>query len=267
MIRLGGAEQTRQAYRDRRTLPWIEELLQDLRFGLRMMARNRGFTVVAVLTLAIGIGATATAFTWIDAVLLQPLSGVKEPNRLVTVETVTSNGEWVPNSYPDFIDFRDRLKLFDGVAVTHVSAFSVGKENHAERVWGELVSGNFFAVLGVKAEAGRMFLPAEFGDVPGAYPVAVISDRYWRSHYGADPSVIGRTIRINQHELTIVGVAAPAVSRIDSRDFVRHLGAVHGAVGAEWRAIVDAARPARSEHAGHRAAEAGRELSSRLGSN
>ena len=209
LIRLGGAEQTRQAYRDRRTLPWIEELLQDLRFGLRMMARNRGFTVVAVLTLAIGIGATATAFTWIDAVLLQPLSGVKEPNRLVTVETVTSNGEWVPNSYPDFIDFRDRLKLFDGVAVTHVSAFSVGKENHAERVWGELVSGNFFAVLGVKAEAGRMFLPAEFGDVPGAYPVTVISDRYWRSHYGADPAVIGRTIRINQHELTIVGVAAP----------------------------------------------------------
>jgi hypothetical protein len=142
-------------------------------------------------------------------VLLQPLSGVSEPNRLVTLETVTSNGDWVPNSYPDFIDFRDRLKLFDGIAVSHVSAFSVGKEDHAERVWGELVSGNFFSVLGVKVEAGRLFLPSESGDVPGAYPVAVISDRYWRSHYGADPSVVGKTIRINQHELTIVGVAAP----------------------------------------------------------
>jgi predicted permease len=209
LIRLGGAEQTRQAYRERRTLPWIEELLQDVRFGLRMMARNGGFTGVAILTLAIGIGATATVFTWIDAVLLQPLSGVAEPNRLVTVETVTSNGEWVPNSYPDFVDFRDRLKLFDGIAVAHLAAFSVGSEDHAERVWGELVSGNFFSVLGVKPEAGRMFLPSEFGDAPGAYPVAVISDRYWRSHYGADPSVVGKLIQINQHELTIVGVAAP----------------------------------------------------------
>ncbi len=209
LIRLGGVEQTRQAYRERRTLTWIEALLQDVRFGVRMMARNRGFTIVAIMTLAIGIGATATAFTWIDAVLLQPLSGVSEPNRLVTLETVTANGDWVPNSYPDFIDFRDRLKLFDGIAAAHVSAFSVGKEDHAERVWGELVSGNFFSVLGVKAEQGRMFSPSESGDVPGAYPVAVISDRYWRSHYGADPSVVGKTIRINQHELTIVGVAAP----------------------------------------------------------
>ena len=209
LIRLGGMEQTRQAYRERRTLPWVEALLQDVRFAVRMMARNRGFTAVAIVTLAIGIGATATAFTWVDAVLLQPLSGVSEPNRLVTLETVTSNGDWVPNSYPDFIDFRDRLKLFDGIAVSHVSAFSVGKEDHAERVWGELVSGNFFSVLGVKAEQGRTFLPSESGDVPGAYPVAVISDRYWRSHYGADPSVVGKTIRINQNELTIVGVAPP----------------------------------------------------------
>ncbi|MGA8669394.1 MAG: ABC transporter permease [Terracidiphilus sp.] len=209
LIRLGGMEQTRQAYRERRTLPWVEALLQDVRFAVRMMARNRGFTAVAIVTLAIGIGATAAAFTWVDAVLLQSLSGVSEPNRLVTLETVTSNGDWVPNSYPDFIDFRDRLKLFDGIAVSHVSAFSVGKEDHAERVWGELVSGNFFSVLGVKAEQGRTFLPSESGDVPGAYPVAVISDRYWRSHYGADPSVVGKTIRINQNELTIVGVAPP----------------------------------------------------------
>ena len=209
LLRLGGAERTRQAWRERRTLPWLEDLLRDLRFGLRSMARNSGFSIVVVLTLAIGIGATATAFTWIDSVLLHPLSGVAEPNRLVTIETVTSNGEWVPNSYPDFIDFRDHLKLFDGVAVAHIAAFSIGQQDHAERVWGELVSGNFFSVLGVKAELGRMFLPSEFGDTPGAYPVVVISDQYWRSHYGANPSVIGKTIQINQHELTIVGVAAP----------------------------------------------------------
>jgi predicted permease len=210
LIRLGGVEQTRQAHRERRTLPLLEDLLHDLRYGLRMMARNPAFTAVAVLTLAIGIGTTTTAFTWINAVMLQPLGGVADPNRLVILETVTPNGEWVPNSYPDFIDFRDRLKLLDGVAVTRPSAFSVGREDHAERVWGELVSGNFFAVLGVKAEIGRLFLPSEYADAPGKFPIAVISDRYWRSHYAADPSIVGRTIVINQHELTVVGVAAPA---------------------------------------------------------
>ena len=210
LIALRGVEQTRQAYRDRATLTWLESLIQDVRFGLRMLARNPGFTSVVVLTLAVGIGASSTVFTWIDAVLLQPLGGVAEPSRLVTLESVTPDGEWVPNSYPDFIDFRDHLKLFDGVAVTRPAALSAGSDDRAERIWAELVSGNFFAVLGVKPELGRMFLPKEFGDTPGAYPVAVISDRYWRTHYGADPNLIGRTIRINQHELTIVGVAPAA---------------------------------------------------------
>ena len=209
LVRLGGAEQTRQAYRERNTLPWLEDLLADARYGLRTMARNPGYTAVAVLTLAVGIGACATAFTWINAVLLQPLSGVADPSRLVTLESVTPNDGWVPNSYPDFIDFRDRLKLLDGVAVTHITALSVGKEDHAERVWAELVSGNFFSVLGVKPEVGRVFLPSEYGDTPGAYPIVVISDRYWRSHLGADPGVVGKTLRVNQHELTIVGVADP----------------------------------------------------------
>jgi predicted permease len=210
LIRLGGAEQTRQAQRERRTLPWIEDLLHDLRYGLRMMARNPSFTAVAVLTLAVGIGATTTAFTWINSVMLQPLGGVADPNRLVDVESVTPGGEFVPNSYPDFIDFRKYLKLIDGIAVTHITAFSVGKEDHADRVWGELVSGNFFDVLGVKPEVGRLFLPSEYADAPGKFPIAVISDRYWRSHYNADPSIVGRTILVNQHELTVVGVAAPA---------------------------------------------------------
>jgi hypothetical protein len=210
LIRLGGAAQASQAHRERRTLPWIEDLLHDLRYGLRMMGRNPSFTAVAVLTLAVGIGATTTAFTWINAVMLQPLGGVADPSRLVTVESVTPGGEFVPNSYPDFIDFRKYLKKLDGIAVTHPVAFSVGREDQAERVWGELVSGNFFSVLGVKPEAGRLFLPAEFEDAPGKFPIAVISDRYWRSHFNADPTIVGRTILINQHELTVVGVAAPA---------------------------------------------------------
>ncbi len=210
LMKLGGVEQTRQAHRERRTLPWVDDLFHDLRYGLRMMRRNPGFAAVVTLTLAIGIASSATVFSWIDAVLLQPISGVADPARLVTLETVASNGDWITTSYPDFIDFRDHLKLFDGIAVTRPAVFSVGQEAHAERVWGELVSGNYFSVLGVSPELGRLFLPSEYGDAPGAYPIAVISDRYWRSHYDADPAIVGRTIRINQHELTIVGVAAPA---------------------------------------------------------
>ncbi len=209
-VSFGNAVAAQERFNLRGRAVWLEDLGHDMQFGVRTMARNWSFTAVAVFTLAIGIAASTTVFTWINAVQLQPLSGVAEPSRLVTLETVTANGEWVPNSYPDFIDFRDHLKLFDGVAVTHISAFSVGKEEHSERVWGELVSGNFFSVLGVKAEQGRLFLPAEFADAPGKFPIAVISDRYWRAHYNADPSIVGRTIRVNQHELTIVGVAAPA---------------------------------------------------------
>ena len=186
---------------------WLEDLVQDVRFALRVMLRNRAFTAIVVLTLAIGLAVSVTAFSWIDAVLIQPLSGVTEPGRLVTVESVMPNGDWVPNSYPDYIDFRDRLKLLDGIVASHPVAFTVGQEEHAERVEGELVSGNFFGVLGVQPELGRVFLPAEYGDKPGAFPIAVVSDRYWRSHLNADPAIVGKTIRINQHELTIVGVA------------------------------------------------------------
>src|SRR5215472_1930233 len=209
-VAFGNATVSRERFAVRGRAVWLENLLHDVRYGVRVLLRRPGFTLVATLTLAIGIASSTTVFTWIDSVLLQPMSGVADPGRLVMLESVTPNGEWVPNSYPDFIDFRDHLRLFAGIAVSHPAAFSVGREDHSERVWGELVSGNFFAVLGVKPETGRMFLPSEFGDTPGAYPVAVISDRYWRSHFNADPSIVGKTLRINQHELTIVGVAAPA---------------------------------------------------------
>jgi predicted permease len=187
----------------------MSSLLQDLRYSLRMMSRNRAFTMLAVLTLAIGIGANTTVFSWVDGMLLRPLAGVASPDRLAAVETLTPNGAFLPNSYPDYRDFRDHLNLVSGIAVTHPAAFSVGQD-HAERVWGELVSGNFFSVLGTRAAVGRVFLPEEYGDKPGAYPLVVISDRFWRSHFNADPLIAGKTIRVNQHELTVIGVADPA---------------------------------------------------------
>ena len=103
----------RERFNLRGRILWLDQLLRDIRFGFRMMLRNRALSAVAVLTLAIGIGACATAFTWINDILLQPLGGVADPMRLVTLESLTPNGDMVPNSYPDFIDFRDHLKFVD----------------------------------------------------------------------------------------------------------------------------------------------------------
>ena len=204
----GSVTSARERFNLRGHAAWLDALLQDVRFGVRMMLRNPAFSAVAVLTLAIGIGACATAFSWIDGILLQPLSGVADATRLVTLESLTPNGAMVPNSYPDFRDFRDHLSTVD-VAVAHPAAFSVGPDGHGERMWGEMVSGNYFTVLGVQPEVGRVFQPAEVPDAPGKSPIAVISDRYWRSHLGADPSIVGKTIRVNQHQLTVIGVASP----------------------------------------------------------
>jgi len=202
---------TRIEERSREVWQWptLESLWADMRYGLRMMLRNPGFAILAILMLGIGIGTSTTAFDWMDQILLRPLDGVTHPQSLVALVSETANHSYVPISYPDYQDFRDHLRLVEGVSVALPTALSVGREEHAERVWGELVSGNFFAVLGVKPELGRLFSSVEYGDKPGAFPVAVISNRFWRTHYGSDPRVIGRTIRVNSHELTIIGVAPP----------------------------------------------------------
>ena len=182
---------------------------QDLRFGLRMSLKNPGFTLVAVLTLAVGIAASTTVFSWIDSVLLRPIPGVTNGHELLSFESQAPNGEFMGSSYPDYQDHRDHLKLLAGLAVTKPDPLSIGEEDHAERVWGELVSGNYFAVLGVKPAAGRFFSPEEYGDKQGGYPVAVISYSLWKRRFSTDPGVIGSTIRINRQKLTIIGVAPP----------------------------------------------------------
>ena len=182
---------------------------QDLRFGLRMSLKNPGFTLVAVLTLAVGIAASTTVFSWIDSVLVRPIPGVTNGHELLSFESQAPNGEFMGSSYPDYQDHRDHLKLLAGLAVTKPDPLSIGEEDHAERVWGELVSGNYFAVLGVKPAAGRFFSPEEYGDKQGGYPVAVISYSLWKRRFSADPGVIGATIRVNRQKLTIIGVAPP----------------------------------------------------------
>ncbi|MCE5307193.1 MAG: ABC transporter permease [Acidobacteriales bacterium] len=185
-------------------------LWQDVLFGFRVLKSSPGVTLVAVLTLALGIAVNTTVFSWIDGVLLHPLRGVDAARELAMLETVAATGEHIVNtSYLDYLDYRDKLKLVSGIAVARHTPMSMGADGHTERAWAELVSANFFDLLGVKPVLGRVFLPEEAGDNPGAYPVTVISHKLWRERFHSDPQVLGRKIRLNRNELTIVGVAPP----------------------------------------------------------
>ena len=182
-------------------------LIHDLRYALRMLAKSPGFTAVAVLTLALGIGGNTTIFSWIRSVLLDPLPGAAHPERIVALETLAPSGEWLPTSYPDFRDLRDHAKLMESMSVAEPMALAFGNDVSAERVWGELVSGNFFDLLQVRPKLGRFFVDAERDEAQNAHPVVVISDSFWKTHFQGDPAVAGTVVKINHHPFTIIGVA------------------------------------------------------------
>jgi predicted permease len=182
--------------------------LKDVRFGLRVLRRSPWFTAVAVLTLGLGIAVNTTVFSWINSVLLHPFPGVGDPHELALIETVTPTGEFLVNtSYLDYRDYRDNLQLVSGVALGRFTPLSVGADGRTARAWAELVSANYFDVLKVKPVLGRVFLAEERGEQEGGAPVAVISFGMWQTRFGGDPKVLGKTIRLNRHELTIIGVA------------------------------------------------------------
>ncbi|HEY7183532.1 MAG TPA: ABC transporter permease [Blastocatellia bacterium] len=187
---------------------------QDLRFGARTLLKNPGFTLVAVITLALGIGANTAIFTWLKAIILQPLPGVPASGRLVMLHSVArrSGNQAFPISYPDYKDYRDRNVVFSGLAAFNLDTFNLmGRDGRPERIFGSLVSGNFFDVLGVRAALGRTFAPDE-DRTPGTHPVAVISHRLWQRRFAADPALIGKTIRLNQRDFTVIGVAPEGFS-------------------------------------------------------
>jgi len=185
----------------------MRSLYEDLRYAIRVLRNSPGFTAVAVLTLALGIAANTTVFGWIDTLLVRPFSGVAGGGRLAALETVSPSGEYSNTSYRDYRDYRDSVKSFTGLAASLMNAFNVGPADNPRRIFGEYVSGNYFAVLGVKPVRGRAFLPSEYADNPGASPVAVISYRLWQSLFQGDPRVVGRTIRVNRYQLTVAGIA------------------------------------------------------------
>ncbi len=189
----------------------ITQIFQDVRYALRLLAKNPGFTFVVVLTLALGIGANAAMFSLTDRVLLQSLP-VPDPDRLVVLSAYDpKDGPDIHSSfsYAMYKDLRDRNDVFSGLITRGSAQMNVSYGDQTERVRGELVSGNFFDVLGVRPWAGRLF-NQEDDRIPGAHPVVVLSYDFWDRRFQKDPSILGKTILVNEHPLTVLGVTPPS---------------------------------------------------------
>jgi len=204
LIKLGGVTWTQELHREQRGLPMLETLWQDLRFGARMLRKNPGFSLIAILTLALGVGANTAIFTLLDKVLIRPLP-VEQPQQLVTFVQDASGAPAI-FSYPLYAELLNHEEVLSGVVAYWQTPFSLSDGNATERVTGQIVSGNYFAVLGVRPALGRFFLPEE-DRTPGTHPVVVISHALWRQRFGADPAVIGKTISLNAYRYTLIGVA------------------------------------------------------------
>src|SRR3569833_749381 len=183
-------------------------MLPELKYAVRSLLKTPWFTAVVAVTLALGIAANTAVFSWTRGVLLEPLKGISEPQRLYDLETASRAGNYDQSSYPDFRDYRDSSRSLAGVIAFNDQPLTMGTDEHAQRVWGEFVSGTFFDVLGVRAIAGRFFNTEEQADVAAKYPVSVISARLWRQNFHSDPQIIGKNIRLNRRYLTVVGVAS-----------------------------------------------------------
>jgi predicted permease len=183
--------------------------MNDLRFAFRVVLKNPGFTIVAVLTLALGIGANSAAFSWIQTVLLRTVPGVAEPHHLVVVAPRHVSGSLIETmSYPDLKDLAGHQELFAGIVASQFSPMSMMIGTEPEWVWGQIVTANFFDVLGVRPLIGRTFLPDE-ETKPGGHPVVVLSQAFWQRRFKGDSNIIGTIITLNRHPFTIVGIAAP----------------------------------------------------------
>lgn len=189
---------------------------QDFRYALRMLAKNPGFTLAAVLVLALGLCANTAIFSMLNAILIRPLPGIVEPERLVLLGRTWNRQGFDSFSYPNYRDYRDRNSVFGGVLAYSHAAFSVSVGGETERVPGAFVSSNYFDVLGVRPALGRTFLPEEESE-PGRSPVVVISHRLWR-RWDADPGAIGTKVMLNGSPFTVAGVAPAGFVGTDVRE-------------------------------------------------
>jgi predicted permease len=204
---LGGITQIEQQCRDARGGSVMEDLLQDLRYGFRQLFRSRGFSLLAILCLTLGIGANAAVFSWIEGILFRPYPAVTHQERLLAIGG-TARGETgtTPISWPDFVDLQRSCTLCDTFFVSKITGSTLNIGDRAEVTTGSIVSANYFDAIGVHPVLGRGFEPGE--DVgSNAHPVAVISYQLWRNRFKGDPQIIGKTQRLNNVLHTIIGVA------------------------------------------------------------
>src|SRR5215216_2903133 len=185
----------------------MDTIIQDLKYAIRQLSRTPAFTLVAALTLAIGIGGNTALYTLMDAIFLRPLPEIHDDGRLVWIAPFSVRGGHAVNlSYPDFVDYRDSSGVFAQAAAFGRADLSIAIGGTPERVRGGVVSGNYFSMLGVRMTKGRGFTPDEDA-TPNTHPVAVISERLWRDRLGGDERVVGKTLVVNGLKFTIVGVA------------------------------------------------------------
>jgi predicted permease len=219
---LGGPEQVKEQCRDARGTRWLEDLLQDFRYALRMLRKNPGFASVALLTLALGTGATTVMFTVVNGVLLKPLS-YPEPERLVALHgKVQQFGEPWGFSYPDFRDYQTQGQSVGPMAAWTYGGGTISEASGAEYVQGREISSGLFSVLGVTLARGRAFSPEE--DRRGATPVAIISYSLWQRAHGGRPDAIGGSLTFEGKPYTIVGVAPPGFRLEDEADVFTPIG-------------------------------------------
>lgn len=184
--------------------------MNDLRLALRVLVKNPGFSAVAILSLALGIGANTTIFSLLNGLLLTPTPG-KDPSRLVSVYTSDSSGPlYSASSYPDYLDFKSGVDALEDLAAHTLQPVLLTVKGESQRAVVDLMTGNTFEMLGLRAAYGRTLLRSE--ETPGSYPVVVLSHAFWRSRFGADPSTVGQTIAVNGHPHTIVGVGPEGFS-------------------------------------------------------
>ncbi len=208
LIKLGGIEQTKENYRDRRGLPWLETLLQDVRFGLRMLRKSPGFTAVAILTLALGIGANTAIFSVINALFLHP-PGISHAEGIVAlrVKYEKLGLQNIVVSAPDFTQVRDSKQIFASAALERAADFNYTGADYPQRLRGAEVSWQWFDVFQAKPVIGRVFSPSE--DQPNANREVVLSYGAWQRWFGGDRGAVGRSIQLNEQPYRIVGVMGP----------------------------------------------------------
>ena len=193
----------------RETWGWtsLERLAQDFRYGCRTLRKSKLFAIMAVLSLALGIGANASIFSVINAILLRPLPGVLRASEVVSLNENVGGNTLPLVSYPDYRDFRDRNSVLTGLAAIGFVPASVGHKGDSQRMWGLTVTGNYFDLLGVKPLAGRLFQP-EDDQGRGGHPVMVLTYTGWQRRFGGDPHIVGAAVQVNGREFTVLGVAA-----------------------------------------------------------